>query len=144
MDSAIVIAFLGAAASLGAAFWAYRSAKGARDSADEIYSKNHQISVIDRDADELQAAYVALVEALADTGAAEGEFEVLMGCRRSDNGIEQAALSYREALHDGSGEGYKDHWRKELRFHYARIQANLADQRERVLEPVPRRKKLGR
>src|SRR5690606_29149260 len=105
METPIAIAIIAAVASVLGAVLAGRSARQARRSAEVINSRNHQIAMLDRDAEELRAAYMMTVERVGTPagrthylGAVVAACELLMACRAADDTLRQSAEALGDAV----------------------------------------------
>lgn len=116
METALIVAIIVAVASLISAFVAWRNARHASDSAHRALSVNHQVAVIDRDADELRTAFQNVAEKLGELGlglkssayigGVLGALESLMACRAADEEMEKTAVRLQNQIAArGSGKG---------------------------------------
>lgn len=93
MPTALWVAILAAVVSTIAAVIAAMESRRARAAAETINSRNHQIAVIDRDADELRSGFASFVSAFASKEPLRPEWgisvlvagELAMACRGADS-----------------------------------------------------------
>lgn len=137
---AIVVAVIAALASITGARFARSSAKHAQESARLVNGVNQRVAALDRDADELRAAYKEAVNAVANFQSAElaipagASLEVLAACKGASFELQEVALRLQEEIgnvmgeYSSSREGFGEDMRA-LRLGYRSSQQSIAIER---------------